>query len=428
MIKLAESGLFGEKLISIDSPILVERYNDCLREIGLRETALTRFHVDGWGWSPEIAEEQDNRFYLSQGYANHYGIIVSPAQRDCSIYMPLHSFDWDIHHQVFEHYYLQIEDLTTSAALWYELDQDISLYRRATDLLMMDVVNITFNSTRELIEAAREQKELVRRFDNESLSWSNRTLLEDLIESSKKHGDLRFRKLDLPPIPFANISSFFTEAFGGIYVFRKVESSRPFLIYANDSYLELKEEEKPKDELTSFFEFNVKDDGLMDFLLHHRLIGFQPEFYRDKLRLIDHQKDYILQKCISENIPEANSNDLNPHQLKGVLNQLVHKDLLDDKYFLLEEARVKLQNNAGKEQIPQDVIPDLYHPLPMVDRQEKIVLWQLLSEMQQNNPLITYLFNKALFYSQYQQMTEGNQLWAIKTILKDKSMFMDLIK
>ncbi len=112
MLKLIQSGLFGRQLHHVGTARSVQRYNACLEDIGLQTTKLTEFHIDGWGWSPEIAEELQNKEYLSHGSANPYSVIISPEQQHCSLYYPYHSFDWDIHQQVFEQYAAQIADFS----------------------------------------------------------------------------------------------------------------------------------------------------------------------------------------------------------------------------------------------------------------------------------------------------------------------------
>ena len=155
MLKLIQSGLFGGKLFHVATKELVGRYNACLEDIGLERTALTEFHIDGWGWSPEIAEELQDKQYLSHGSANPYSIIITPDQQRGSLYYPYHSFDWDIHHQVFDKYAKQIADITTECGLWFSLDHDISTYRSPQDLLMIDVVKVQFLSLIHISEPTR---------------------------------------------------------------------------------------------------------------------------------------------------------------------------------------------------------------------------------------------------------------------------------
>ncbi len=220
MIKLIESGLFGEGLIEINTASMVERYNECLEDIGLIPTKLKAFHLDGWGWSPEIAEEQQNKYDHSHGFANPYGIIITPEQSKSSLYFPFHSFDWDIHQEVFEKYRAQINDITTQCGLWFEMDQSITAYRAPQDLLMMENIQLQFNSVDGLMSAADMQRQLVRSFYEDEDAWADAILREQIINSSRKFGDLRFRKVEIPPYPYNRISSFYSSTFGGIYILK----------------------------------------------------------------------------------------------------------------------------------------------------------------------------------------------------------------
>ena len=202
MENLIKSGLFGRGLIHIDKPALVERYNACLEDIGLEKTSLDNFHIDGWGWSPEIANEMDNKYYLSHyGPANPYAIILTPLQEDRPIYFPYHSFDRHMMKEVFKQCGNQISDLTTETAIWIDIDQEIMRYRSPQDLLMIESINLKFNTSGHLMKAAREQRELVRIFYDEENAWGDTELHRKIIQSCTQYGDLRFRSLDIPEIP-----------------------------------------------------------------------------------------------------------------------------------------------------------------------------------------------------------------------------------
>ena len=55
--ELKSAGLFGAGLVPV-SGSLARRYNGCLELLGIAPTVLERFHVDGLGWSPEIAKRK----------------------------------------------------------------------------------------------------------------------------------------------------------------------------------------------------------------------------------------------------------------------------------------------------------------------------------------------------------------------------------
>ena len=90
---LKKHNLYGRGLIEIKTKTLISRYNEALNMLGIEPTELNKFTIDGWGWSPEIAIEKENDFYLSHGLANPYSIILTPEQKKVSVYLPYHSFD-----------------------------------------------------------------------------------------------------------------------------------------------------------------------------------------------------------------------------------------------------------------------------------------------------------------------------------------------
>ena len=100
MEKLKEAGLYGGALVPLSGAV-AKRYNKCLAMLGVSPTSLNRFSVDAMGWSPEIAEEKKDNYYLNIGEANANAIIISPSQKDMPVHMPSHSFDRDLMNAVF---------------------------------------------------------------------------------------------------------------------------------------------------------------------------------------------------------------------------------------------------------------------------------------------------------------------------------------
>ena len=54
---LRDSELIYGRLLRVEEPHLIERYNKALAAFGLKPTKLTSFEIDRSGFSPEIAEE-----------------------------------------------------------------------------------------------------------------------------------------------------------------------------------------------------------------------------------------------------------------------------------------------------------------------------------------------------------------------------------
>ena len=64
--------LFGGELLRLDSAELLTRYNRGLERLGIPPTKCRSISIDARGWSPEVAAERQNSYYLSTGPANPY--------------------------------------------------------------------------------------------------------------------------------------------------------------------------------------------------------------------------------------------------------------------------------------------------------------------------------------------------------------------
>jgi hypothetical protein len=422
MLKLIESGLFGQGLISVNTPSMVKRYNDCLLDIGLEPTKLQSFHIDGWGWSPEIAEEQGNKFYHSHGFANPYSIIISPDQASSSLYFPFHSFDWNIHKEVFSKYSSQIADITTQCGMWFGLDQKITAYRAPQDLLLMENLLLHFRSVDGLMEAARKQRDLVSQFYTEGDAWADVELRDQIIESSKKYGDLRFRKLEIPDFHYNKINSFYSSTFNGLFVLKETPVSKPVLILENNTSAVSGQMQH------AHIEFNINDGRLMSFLYGQKLIIDDLQYHRSHPELLEHQMEMLLCKAHVQLDETKTLTGLTDSKKKGLANALLNKGMLDSNYFELESLRRSLDTDE-KLSLPSEtgLRNHLLHPNPDLDEETKSVLWQLLSKLLGLNEVIFYTFDKVSFYNTYRQWKPAYQEWVIAEILKNKGIFNRLM-
>ena len=174
MQKLVDSGLFGNGLVHVDSPTLVERYNDCLKAIGIEPTSLNQFRIDGIGWSPEISTEKGRIKYFScndSQTASQFGIILTPDQSGLPVYTPFNSFDRAVMAKLFRNSGKQIAELTQRSALWLDFTQDLLEFSSPSDLFMIEEVVVRVSDTQGLIQAAQNQRDLVKSFREGDNVW-----------------------------------------------------------------------------------------------------------------------------------------------------------------------------------------------------------------------------------------------------------------
>ena len=154
MKRLIDNGLFGAGLILLKTPEMIARYNATLRSLGLEPTALKQFSIDGAGWSPEIAHEQGDNFYLSHGVANQLAIIATPDQENMPIHFPFTSYDRRLMQAYFASFRQEIADLTGSTFIFLDIDQEMVEFESPHDLLLIDNVVIR-SKAGNLIDADR---------------------------------------------------------------------------------------------------------------------------------------------------------------------------------------------------------------------------------------------------------------------------------
>ena len=86
-----------------------------------------------------------------------------------------------------------------------------------TELLVLGAVGRGGQVCTALV-SGKEQKKLIELF-HEGNNFIDRQVHQKLLDSAKKYGDLRGRKLALTPLSLP-VSSFYTRAFGGVYLLR----------------------------------------------------------------------------------------------------------------------------------------------------------------------------------------------------------------
>jgi hypothetical protein len=417
MKKLIEHTLFGSGLILVNKQLLIDRYNECLKDIGIKQTSLSSFHIDKWGWSPEIADEFKNKDYLSFGYANPFAIIITPEQQQAHLYYPLHSFDWDLMETVFKVYENQIRDITTQYGLWLELQQQISTYRSPQDFLSIDTIDVKFYTPSKIIVATREQKSLVRQFYEEKSAWTNEALQVKILDSVIKHGDLRNRHFEINQLPYTKTKSFYTRAFEGLFIIRASDNPKAALIFENNTST------LSGDDSFSHLEFNLNDIKLYSFLIENNLIQSNFNHFRNDIFSVMTLRDSLLITLITKTYPEEEIDFTNDRLKTKYINMLATDKKLTEEFYALEDIIVKLSRNepVKNTDYPIDIRLALSYPNPLLDEEQKRILWRLLSKLSPiKDILIQYLFNKNQFYTDYQTWTENKKDWAIQVIKENK--------
>lgn len=411
MEKLKEAGLYGGALVQVSGSI-VARYNNCLAMLGLPPTALDRFTIDGMGWSPEIALEKDNNFYLNIGEANPNAIIISPQQEGKPVHMPFHSFDRDIMTAIFAAYPLQIRDITKDSAIVVHLDQEIDTYYEPFDLLRYTKIAVHFNLLDNLDQKQAEQQALIDKFEADN-NFINRQIHQEILASAKAHGDLRQRKLQLPSLELP-IRSFYTKAFGGIFVLRDFatdiivfEDKELFAKAIENSTLDVNLFHISHHELTvSLVSQNIAQFDIKKAAKTDRYDRIKKHIFAEHLGATEHPIPEILESHL---LFKKYLNTLEPETRKSVMSvelynqrKIIERDLQIDDVVDLHYTQALLE------------------PHKNLEEEHKELIWRLLAKIVPKDPLHLYWYEKEAFYNAFKTWKPGYQDWVIKLILKSR--------
>ncbi|NUB45992.1 hypothetical protein GEU84_016460 [Fertoebacter nigrum] len=221
MKRLITAGLMFGNLIEISSPALVERYNRALKHLTGKTTALSDFHIDISGYSPEIGDEFGDDHYLNPNGCNRQFILLTTAQKTAPLLNIKFSTSRGILRQFIEANEAQLFALTARDAVAGELAN--SVYEVSTPARLFDIRKITIEADTigSHVRDARKLGSLIDRFRNEPDGWRDDLLIADMIGLAKKTGDITRVPIALPVMNFEQ-ANFWTSHFGGFYIFRDV--------------------------------------------------------------------------------------------------------------------------------------------------------------------------------------------------------------
>lgn len=407
MQKLKEADLYKGELIPISGK-LVERYNKCLIKLGFTETKLESFFIDGIGWSPEVAEEKGEIHYLNNGEANPHCIIITPLQKGLPVYNPFHSFDRELMKQVFKIHQTNIENITRDSAICVDFDQRIDVFYEPLDVLKYKDIIVRFRLVDNLDQAQKEQLELIELFKRDN-NFVDEEIHQKLLESANTYGDLRERVIDIKDITF-NVDSFFTEAFGGIFVIKSFLS--PILVFQDiDAY-----KEAIKDTSHDVLMYHIGHDQLIEKLQSHLIIEFDLNSEITKRRH-ERVKKFLLSKHLENTTHEVKDILEDPMLFKSYLNKIdisARKKVMSVDRYLEKKSSgtfVKVEDI-----IDEEVRVALHSPHSSLKPSEQDLIWKLLVSISPKDVLFLYWYDKEEFYKRYKNWNDSMKDWVIQTI------------
>ena len=409
MMRLVKRGLMFGNLFEVSSSALVGRYNRALKHLTGKTTELTEFHIDISGFSPEIGDELNDLNYLNPDGLNRQFILLSIEQRSAPLLNAHFSMSRSILRRYIDQNEQQLFALTARDAVVGELLNSVYSLDTPRALLNIRTLEVEADTVESHVEASEELTERIFRFMEEEDAWWDDVLIADMIELSKRTGDIIKNPLALEPQGYTQ-DNFYTSHFGGMYVFKGMDDPAVIAVgeMSDEDKADLPVEYpcslKDRYDIAAFLEIN----DLVEPIGNGRRVH-APSVLKQKL-------DFIVVDVAAnqgENLSRTNRRDLR------ALRRKFH-DKLPPEYHTIEETiRALESSNSPKRLKPHD--PAYFYVLRAKRHQDQDLINMLLAQLTPLDFRQLYICHKDAFYDAYRGWSDGKKDYVAK-FLEDEYM------
>jgi hypothetical protein len=413
---LRDNELIYGRLLPVEEPHLIERYNRALAAFGLPPTKLTSFQIDRSGFSPQIAEELGDPHYLDPNEVNRRFIILTPTQIELPVVHTAFSNTSQLLYEFMTANQRAINALTIKDVIYGEIEDSVSKVEDIEDLLSINQVEFRVLSAEDLLGKAAELGKLVDRLKREPDAWRDDDMLNRMVELAKACGDIRENALVPDQVIFRH-NAFWTSHFGGLYIF--VDSgmttviasptapgfrrSRPWQV----SYLSIDDA-----------------DRIFAFLAETGRIELPRASWIERSGYLEHRAETLVASLVHEANPDTDFRHVDKVWLQTWLHANAAQVQRDGNFPFLNAAKREI-SQLGQLRMA-DVLPK-HRFLVVRARPDHPDAWltnRLISEFVPFDFVSRYIFNKQGFYRDYESWSEPIRSHVVNvlktTYLKDK--------
>lgn len=414
---LAENDLIYGRLLTVDEPHMVGRYNKALAAFGLAPTKLASFRIDRTGFSPEVAEECGDANYLDPGEVNRRFIILTPAQAGLPVVHTAFSNTSQLMFEFMSRNRRAIDALTIKDVIYGEIEDSVSKVEDIEDLLSINQVEFKVLSGDDVLGKAAELGKLVDRLKQEPDAWRDDAMLNRMVELAGICGDIRENALVPDQVVFRH-NAYWTSHFGGLYVFVDPDvttviadpaapgfrRSRPWQV----SYLSIRDPE-----------------AVFRFLAASGRIELPRASWIEASGYLEHRAEMVVRGLIRDAEPARNLSDVDKAWLQGWIGG--HADLIaaDGDFPFLNAAKREI---AQYGQLKIEEVEPARRFLVVRARPDHPDAWltnRLISDFVPSDFVSRYVFNKRGFYRDYEGFSPAWRAHVVDvlktTYLKDKA-------
>lgn len=397
MMRLVTRGLMFGNLYEVTSASLVERYNRALKHLIGKTTKLTEFHIDVSGYSPEIGDELGDPLYLNPNGCNRQFILLSPDQKTA----PLLNAKFSTSRSILRHFIDENEDqlfvLATRDAVAGELVNSVYSVDTPDKLFRIRKIVIEADTTEKHIADGEILRRKVDTFLHEDDAWWDDVLTAEMITLAKKTGDITRFPVTLKHHEYAQ-DNFYTEHFGGLYIFRDLTVPAAIAVGNKhevgplpiENFLDLGN----RNEIASFLDVN----GLAEPIVTART---------DLAKAILQQRlDFMLVDVASDAGEDLSGIDR--RGLRAIARRYVNK--LPDEFHGLTDLLYWIENNAAWPRINSEH-PAYFYSIRASQHKDRDLVNMLLAQLCPRDIRQLFICHKEAFYRAYRTWNDPKRTY-----------------
>ncbi|HBN32257.1 MAG TPA: hypothetical protein DD416_13795 [Rhodobacteraceae bacterium] len=408
MMRLIKARLMYGNLFEVNSAALVERYNRALKHLTGKETKLTEFHIDISGFAPEIGDELNDDLYLNPNGCNRQFILLSTKQKTA----PLLNAKFSTSREILKSFILENETqlfaLTARDAVAGELVNSVYSVADPARLFNIRQVEIEADTTENHLVDAKVLLGKIDRFQTEPDAWWDDVLIADMIELAKKSGDIMRNPISLKTASFRQ-DNFYTEHFGGIYIFRDVPL--PAAITVGDAKALGK---LPIEHVLDFADRNGIAKFLADNALAESVVAASN---LNAASLLRQRLDFILVDTAA--LRGEDLTGMDRVALRRAARQ--HLAELPDEFHALSDLLRYVENNGEWPRITSEH-PAFFYTLRASQTKDRDLVNMLLAELSPKDVRQLFICHKEAFYRTYLTWPEAKKAFVVDFLAREYSV------
>ncbi|WP_298936458.1 DUF6638 family protein [uncultured Ruegeria sp.] len=403
MIRLIENGLMFGNLVHISSPALVERYNRALQHLAGKTTALTDFHVDISGYSPEVGIELEDELYLNPNGVNRQFILLTIEQKRAPLLNVKFSTSREILREFIEMNEAQLFALTATDAVAGELVNSVIKLTTPRDLLNIKKIEIEADTAGGTLRKAQQLAGMVEQFKTEEDAWFDDVLIAKMIETARETGDVTRNPVRLRHTTFEQ-RNFWTAHFGGLYLFPDMDHPATICMGEKPDDLKVKYTFDPsqRNQIAKFLDYNE----LVEPIVKARGV--------DAAAILQQKMDFLTIDAAAE--ANVDLTGLDRSDMRRLARN--HADRLPEAYHGLAQLQRWATDGGRWPRITSDH-PAYFYTLRAADTPNRDLVNMLLAELAPMDPRQLFICHKELFYRTYGAWPETKKAYVADFLARE---------